>query len=705
MNITINPFQQLFFSDDRQTEESFVHLFSDEVLQTAIHPVFQGDGNVVLMGTQGCGKTMVLTLLRPEIRVAYAELGRAEQFPVPEQMRNFVSAGINLTRSGVADIAHITLGKEDETDIRELPYYFADFLNYLVVQDLIQSVKTIAGNLDVFDSILDVSKMSCFVQLVTEQDCWFGALDGVETIQDLQTRISNRINFYHRWMNGNLPSGEHSETIRQSKTQIGEPIVRTAQCLRESGLIGDENPVLIRVDQIEELHRSFTERQQILFLAFRKMLNRMFAARDARVCYCVGSRRYGWENEEFLGIWGSEGRLERRRDYQLVDMDRELFQRGESVKDIFQPFAIDAFQKRVAYYFRHEPEIKRLPLDLAKSVFGKHPRANERIAQLNKKPDDIQIDRALALDVAADEGNWTDEWRDFLRKLYRSGSEGMLDAVLAAAWGRQTGGAHFKQQHRELSPPENTPWKDRKWWRKERLNQAVLQLSVRNRQRFMWWGFGNVLTLSGGNITVYLHICHRIWDGFLKHESSLPEKKRTDILRGASISHHIQAAGILFASNEWFRKLTEEPGGNSRQSFVERLGTKLNEKMLNDLRMAYPGGNGISFALSEFEAEDERVVPLRDFIREAVGYGALHDKEHSSKSKTGGLRIKFYLNPILCPRFQIPEARTKEPYYWSMNELASLIGKAKVNLFRTSRAQKDISEEQPQLPGLEGFER
>lgn len=85
MNITINPFQQLYFSDDTQTENNFVALFSDEVLQTAIHPVFQG-GNVVLSGSQGCGKTMILNLLRPEIRIAYWKLGKADEFPVSKGM-------------------------------------------------------------------------------------------------------------------------------------------------------------------------------------------------------------------------------------------------------------------------------------------------------------------------------------------------------------------------------------------------------------------------------------------------------------------------------------------------------------------------------------------------------------------------------------------------------------------------------------------
>lgn len=685
MNITINPFQQLYFSDDTQTENNFVELFSDEVLQTAIHPVFQG-GNVVLSGTQGCGKTMILSLLRPETRIAYANLGIS--FPVNKQMRNFISAGVNLTRSRVTDIVQVTLHRGDEVDERELPLYFADFFNYLVVEDIVKSVETIGKNPEIFDSIVDLSRIDRFVTAVAKQDCWFGALDGVGSLEQLKERIARRIGFYRRWVNGNLSQAQPPDDIQLSKTNIGEPIARTAECLRQSGMVADTVPVLIRVDQIEEMHRAFTERQHNLLLAFRKMLNRIFASRDARVHYRAGTRRYGWNNPEYLGVWGSEARLENRRDYHLIDMDEELFARGEANNSIFERFSIDAFQKRVEYYFRDEsPNLKR---QLAKSIFGKHPSAEERIGQLRPPLDDVQIDRALGLDLAEDGGNWTEQWRIYLRELYRNGHAGMLDAVLAAAWGRQTGGARFKLQHRESPPPTNLPWRERKWWRKERLDQAVLQLMTRCQQRFMWWGYDDIRSLSGGNITVFLHICHRIWDGFLKNEASLPESKRTDILKGGVIDRDIQAAGILFASNEWFNKLPEEPGGNSRKSFVEKLGMRLNEDMMRDLNMAYPGGNGISIAISEYDSDAEDVAELRGFIREAVGYGVLFETEHSSRTKAGGRRKKFYLNPILCPRFQLPEAKTKEPYYWRLDELFKLAKKAQVTLHRT-RVQRDES--------------
>lgn len=694
MNITINPFQQLYFSDDIQSENNFVELFSDEVLQTAIHPVFQG-GNVVLSGAQGCGKTMILSLLRPETRMAYAN--RQRDFPVNKQMRNFISAGVNLTRSRIGDIVQITLHRGDEVDEREMPLYFADFFNYLVVEDLVKSIETIGNNPEIFDSIVNLVHIEEFVADIAKQDCWFGSLDGVKTFEKLKDKIAQRVNAYRRWVNGNLPGDQPPSDIRQTKTNIGEPIARTAESLRRIGLIADSVPVLIRVDQIEEMHRAFTERGHRMLLAFRKMLNRTFASRDTRVHYRAGTRRYGWSNPEFLGIWGSEARLENRRDYHLIDMDQELFALGEKKNSIFERFSVDAFHKRVEYYF----EMEGARPNLAKSVFGKHPKAEERLGQLNLPTNNTQIDRALGLDSAADESKWSEDWRTFLRNLYRTGHSGMLDAVLAAAWGRQTGGARSKQQHLESPPPSNAPWKERKWWRKERLDQAVLQLSTRCQQRFLWWGYDDIRSLSGGNISVFLHICHRIWDGFLKNESSLPENKQTDILAGGSIDRHIQAAGILFASNEWFNKLPEEPGGNARKSFVEKLGARLNDEMMRDLRMSYPGGNGISIKLSEYNSEAEDVTALRNFIQEAVGYGVLIEAEHSSKSKSDGLRIKFYLNPILCPRFQLPEAKTKEPYYWKLDELFGLVNKAQVTLSKSRIPQRKPAENLPLFPDFD----
>lgn len=675
MNYTINPFQQLYFSDDTKSE-NFVELFSDIPLQGAISPVFQG-GNVVLSGTQGCGKTMILSLLRPETRIAYHNAKR--KFPVDESMRGFISAGVNLTRSAITEVAQITLGKGESIDGHELPLYFADFFNYWVIQDLLKSIVLIGESPKLFGNIVKLDRLPQFVKCLVGQDCWFDELRGVTTIEGLSDRVAARIAIYRKWVGGNYGGRGAPSGLRETKTNVGEPIARAAECLRESGMIGRDVPVLIRVDQIEEMHRAFTERQRELLLGFRKILNRAFASRDARVHYRAGTRRYGWENPEYLTVWGSEARLEIKRDYLLIDMDEELFARGETTRGVFGRFAEDAFQKRVEFYYRSYSS--RVPNHLVRSVFGKKAKPTERLKELKTSPvNNRQIDRALGLDSAGDGGEWTMEWRKFLREIYRSDDSGKLDAVLAAAWGRQTGGGGSKREHRRNSPPTDAPWRSRKWWRKERLDQAVLQLVTRCQQRLMWWGYPDVVSLSGGNITVFLHICHRVWDGFLRSQTSFPEQQRTNLLTGGAIDYRVQAAGIQFASNDWSKKMSEEPGGDIRQRFAEVFGKWLNRQMLDDIRMSYPGGNGISLARNDFLSENETETLLRQFLNEAVGYGVLFASEHASKKREEGRRRRFYLNPVLCPRYQLPEARTKEPYYVTMADLLSLVKKAEVTL-------------------------
>src|ERR1700720_3845155 len=143
MNYSQNPFQELYVADT-VSHEHFVRLFSRVPMEglTEFHQLFQA-GNVVLLGSQGCGKTMLLTLFRPEIRVAYKDYD--EEFPVPLEHAQFLSAGINLTKSGIAHLAGVTLGKGPLHDLQELPYFFGDFFNHKVVLDLLENLGKVAA--------------------------------------------------------------------------------------------------------------------------------------------------------------------------------------------------------------------------------------------------------------------------------------------------------------------------------------------------------------------------------------------------------------------------------------------------------------------------------------------------------------------------------------------------------------------------------
>ena len=69
---------------------------------------------------------MILNLLRPETRIAYYQ--KKQEFPVNEKMRNYVSAGINLTRSRITEIVQVTLHRGEEVDERECHFISLIFL-------------------------------------------------------------------------------------------------------------------------------------------------------------------------------------------------------------------------------------------------------------------------------------------------------------------------------------------------------------------------------------------------------------------------------------------------------------------------------------------------------------------------------------------------------------------------------------------------
>ncbi|MFT3869806.1 MAG: hypothetical protein QM715_15255 [Nibricoccus sp.] len=96
--------------------------------------------------------------------------------------------------------------------------------------------------------------------------------------------------------------------------------------------------------------------------------------------------------------------------------------------------------------------------------------------------------------------------------------------------------------------------------------------------------------------------------------------------------------------------------------------------------MSYPGANGFSLRRDELEARSNREIWR--FLIEAVGYGDLVSTPHTTKNKRGEQRIKFYLNPVLSPIFQIPAAHTKEPLYWHIDKLLEIARAAEI-LFTT----------------------
>ncbi|MFC1699247.1 hypothetical protein ACFL1I_04730, partial [Candidatus Omnitrophota bacterium] len=361
-----------------------------------------------------------------------------------------------------------------------------------------------------------------------------------------------------------------------------------------------------------------------------------------------GTRRYNWGKE--LRIYGTDNRLEHLRDFKIVDIDKILRRQEDTKTWIFPEFTEDVFKKRFVYSKLIKDSYESG--SLVAKVFGKKYEPKEKIRHYlrnNKNPDT----------VISIEKYWSVKWKKFLRALFRKAP---LEAMLAAAWARQSGINGSPESRLELLPPKNKPW-NKVYWRKERIQQALMQIASRSKQRMLWAGRDDIIGSSSGNISIFLSICYEVWETFLRTESKKNTKKKSNsLLGGMPIDSMVQAMAIHNASCVWYQKITEQPDGDDRQNFVDFLGNQFKRWLDSDTSMSYPGHNGFSIASELFDAFKE-CQELKNFLDDAVDYGVLYDMPHTTKKNDRKGRTKWYLVPILSPHFQIPHQHIKEPYY------------------------------------------
>ena len=661
MQDKINPFHDLYLTEAIGAD-SFVDLFSPIFINqgTALYQ----PGNVILKGLQGSGKTMLLNLLKPDTRIAYAK--KKIEFPVPHEYRRFISAGINLRKSGVAEFAQLILPNSQAAFVRALALHFGDFVNYWVVQDLLNTVETIAGckYKDMIGEVgvsQDVSRLDSFAQEFSRSECWLKGIREVSNYHSLKTQLSDRIFHYRNFLN--LNTEDLPTEIKETKTVIGEPIAFAADLLREYKVIDEDVNVFVQIDQYEELptlDHSGLEFGQLC----QQLIHKALASRSSRVSYRIGVRQYAWPQSPV--IFATAGSLELKRDFSVVNIDEKL-RRGENKRTwLFPSFAEDIFYRRIRLT---KYKVDKRSGGLLESVFGRSFSARRKAEMLATS---IGSRRSLI----KNDNDWPKEWQAFLYDLV---SEDPYSAKLAEAWVRQKD-AKKRALIYNLPQEKPYPW-EKQYWMKERSEQALTQIASRNKQQLIWQGKDDVLGLSGGNILVFLFICQHVWDAWLRDTRNDNESVTYQLPR---IDSDIQSIGILNASEEWQKKPIEGKESKKRLKFIQKIGERYYRYLTDDDSMSYPGRNGFSVSVSDLELNKE----VFDFLQLAVDYGDLYEAHHTSKSK-GERRRKYYLAPILCPAYSIPYKHTKEPEYLKARVLSEIL--AETILRKDGQKGKDLA--------------
>lgn len=635
-----NPFHEIYLTESIGSEK-FVKLFSPLLVDQAV-ALFE-PGHVILKGLPGSGKSMLLSLLKPTIRIAYFE--NNVDFPVPQHLSKFIGAGINLKRSGVSDFGQRPVN--EEKGFLESPFYFADYLNYWIVLDILDSIEDLGKKeINLWKEIgidLDRVKLDSFAKDLVDDPCWNGYLKETENYTDLKVKLDKRIRTYRDFLNYNTDSVP--DEVKSTKTVIGFPMTVLAKLLRSHGVISKETEIFVRIDQYEEL-AWLEDMPDHPEHAYQQMIHKLLAMRDTSVSYRLGTRHFAWD--EKINIYGTSARLEKGRNYIDISIDSILKRKENRKTWIFPDFAEDILLKRI--------ELSGLQYKKTKTtgvlgvVFGRSAPPKEMAKRYVKS----NPSKAIKL-----EESWPEAWKSFLLKLAKNDP---FEARLGEAWVRQRGKGKKEVMH-NIPEDSNYPW-NKPWWRKERVGQALLQIASRNNQQLIWFGKDDIISLCGSNILAFLKLCRSIWDVWIRDTQSNDDPDKL-----VSFDSEIQSVGVIEASNSWYEDISNEKGGKYRQTFIRFLGAHLYKTLVEDVSMSNPGHNGFSLDVEELE----QAPRLKKFLNEATDYGDLYDAPHTSKLKDKKERIKYYLNPILSPRFKIPSSHTKEPIYTNIKEVKEWI--------------------------------
>jgi rRNA processing protein Gar1 len=392
--------------------------------------------------------------------------------------------------------------------------------------------------------------------------------------------------------------------------------------------------------------------------------------RDPNVSFKIGSRPYALTDKLKVSGLGLQ-ELEKERHYHYIDLTEKLSRREDITSWLFPKLADDVVKRRLKEMGYPEKKI----IDVFGKTISPYIKANKIINKDSRKralgspsllkeiPElklNFLIDLAMGNEPVSRYGHLKDE----------NDIGDLLSAKLGIAW---------ILQNKEFELPSQTennytlPWNTDKarWWKKERINQALLQISSSSGQRTIWCGKEDILTLASSNILIFLNICReiwRIWDQALR----VKDKLNIDFNNEPIINTKFQSAGIYATSSLWYNKVITRTKGDSRKKLLDKIAKLLSTKLKGDYKMSNPGHNGFSLAVSEYDDHSE----VKDTLMKAVRYGDLVELHHTPKNKNQERRRKWYLLPILSPELSLPASHTKEPLYMNVIKIKEWISEA-----------------------------
>ena len=201
-----------------------------------------------------------------------------------------------------------------------------------------------------------------------------------------------------------------------TKTKPVDPIGATADALKACGLIPQDLPIFISIDQFEDLMDLEKGQDGNFSPIFRSVIMKMLGNRDKRVSYRVGARPYSL-SKGFQGF-GNNAFTEEMREFKTIDLE-ELVSSKESRSSLFPKFCDDVLRRRLEHEKYPRTKFKTTSV---RHMFGKNATPEAKVKRFIK---------GVSPNLISPQENWPKGAEAFLRDL---ASNDPISAKLGEAW-------------------------------------------------------------------------------------------------------------------------------------------------------------------------------------------------------------------------------------------------------------------------------
>ncbi len=594
-NIISNPFVGCTARDMKYNEVGQYWCSPFKVYSLNEGELFTSRTPIVMEGTRGTGKTMILKYLSYFVQKDFVQ-----NEPVEIQLRYFKERSLGVYFRYKADFCNMFC--ELDCAVQDKERIFKHYYELFIIRQILVILVDIYGE-----------------QGSTEAEAVLCSFFGIEqrTLQELHAYVNAQIRQLDQIINSSGYDYSWKDKIMP--------------------LIGSGNMIIEFVRTINDLLQGWKDILFVILLdeyenlgMFQTMVNTLIKQVDDTVnlTYRLGMRPAGMDNNNWTNVAGE--RLQVDRDFLLRRLEYKTF------KD-YKQFALDISRKRL-----ESVEIyKENELCDINDILGKNEDFDSEANSVVKGTKHFKLIKQHFTDEDMEEVIKELSCDEKLMEMYN------ILRVFRGEDYKKTGQLCRQYQELRSSRKLNTASGElykyhQDYSNKYRVALLYILLTIYG-ERKSYYSVNTFLRLSSGSINDFISLCRNVF----KHmDSSMLE----ELEKGENISTRIQTYASVDTAEDQRRKVSmSNKYGREMYTFIDNMGS-IFEEYHRDVAAKYPETNQFAFADENQIRNDDS---LNAYLVELINSGAIIRKQKRQLISVGKTRGSVYqLNRIYAPIYQ-----------------------------------------------------